>query len=53
MTEYKLVLVGSMGVSKALYFQYMENQFVEDWDPTIEDIYSQLAPRGVRVKSQR
>ncbi|KAI0249167.1 protein ras-1 [Lactifluus subvellereus] len=38
--EYKLVVIGSGGVGKsALTIQFMDNRFVEDYDPTIEDLY--------------
>ncbi|KAH9974824.1 24 kDa ras-like protein [Russula compacta] len=38
--EYKLVVIGSGGVGKsALTIQFMHNHFVEDYDPTIEDLY--------------
>jgi GTPase KRas protein len=40
MTEYKLVVVGDGGVGKsALTIQLIQNQFVEEYDPTIEDSY--------------
>jgi GTPase KRas protein len=40
MTEYKLVCLGSGGVGKtALTIQFTTNQFIEDYDPTIEDNY--------------
>ena len=38
--EYKLRVEGETGVGKsALTIQYIQNQFVEDYDPTIEDSY--------------
>jgi GTPase KRas protein len=38
--EYKLVCLGSGGVGKtALTIQFTTNQFIEDYDPTIEDNY--------------
>ncbi|KAI0784491.1 24 kDa ras-like protein [Abortiporus biennis] len=38
--EYKLVVVGGGGVGKScLTIQFMDNRFVDDWDPTIEDSY--------------
>eukprot|EP01107_Rhizomastix_libera_P000040 TRINITY_DN10061_c0_g1_i1.p1 TRINITY_DN10061_c0_g1~~TRINITY_DN10061_c0_g1_i1.p1 ORF type:complete len:209 (-),score=36.73 TRINITY_DN10061_c0_g1_i1:49-609(-) len=38
--EYKLVIVGSGGVGKsAITTQFIQNQFLEDYDPTIEDSY--------------
>jgi len=40
MTEYKLVVVGDGGVGKsALTIQLIQNHFVEEYDPTIEDSY--------------
>ena len=38
--EYKLVIVGDTGVGKsALTIQFIQSQFVGDYDPTIEDSY--------------
>ena len=40
MTEYKLVIVGGGGVGKsALTIQLIQNHFVAEYDPTIEDSY--------------
>eukprot|EP00004_Rigifila_ramosa_P006379 TRINITY_DN170_c0_g1_i13.p1 TRINITY_DN170_c0_g1~~TRINITY_DN170_c0_g1_i13.p1 ORF type:complete len:191 (+),score=48.43 TRINITY_DN170_c0_g1_i13:201-773(+) len=40
MTEYKLVVVGGGGVGKsALTIQLIQNHFVDEYDPTIEDSY--------------
>ena len=40
MTEYKIVIVGGGGVGKsALTVQFIQNHFVEEYDPTIEDSY--------------
>jgi GTPase KRas len=40
MTEYKLVIVGSGGVGKSsLTVQMIQNRFVEEYDPTIEESY--------------
>lgn len=40
MTEYKLVVVGAGGVGKsAVTIQLIQNQFVDEYDPTIEDSY--------------
>merc|ERR1712072_1236858 len=40
MTEYKLVIVGGGGVGKsALTIQLIQNNFIEEYDPTIEDSY--------------
>ena len=41
MTEYKLVIVGGGGVGKsALTIQFIQNHFIDEYDPTIEDSYS-------------
>lgn len=38
--EYKLVVVGAGGVGKsALTIQLIQNHFVDEYDPTIEDSY--------------
>jgi len=38
--EYKIVLTGGGGVGKsALTIQFIQNQFVDEYDPTIEDSY--------------
>eukprot|EP00002_Diphylleia_rotans_P034096 TRINITY_DN729_c0_g1_i8.p1 TRINITY_DN729_c0_g1~~TRINITY_DN729_c0_g1_i8.p1 ORF type:complete len:528 (+),score=122.99 TRINITY_DN729_c0_g1_i8:59-1642(+) len=38
--EYKLVVLGSGGVGKsALVVQFIQNHFVDEYDPTIEDSY--------------
>lgn len=38
--EYKLVVVGGGGVGKsALTIQFIQGQFVDEYDPTIEDSY--------------
>ena len=40
MTEYKLVIVGGGGVGKsALTIQLIQNHFIDEYDPTIEDSY--------------
>eukprot|EP00003_Mantamonas_plastica_P005222 TRINITY_DN1417_c1_g1_i4.p1 TRINITY_DN1417_c1_g1~~TRINITY_DN1417_c1_g1_i4.p1 ORF type:complete len:201 (+),score=70.22 TRINITY_DN1417_c1_g1_i4:44-604(+) len=40
MTEYKCVVVGGGGVGKsALTIQLIQNSFVDEYDPTIEDSY--------------
>jgi len=40
MTEYKLVIVGGGGVGKsALTIQLLQNHFIDEYDPTIEDSY--------------
>jgi GTPase KRas protein len=38
--EYKIVICGGGGVGKsALTIQYIQNHFIEEYDPTIEDSY--------------
>lgn len=38
--DYKLVTLGSGGVGKsAITIQFMQNHFVDEYDPTIEDSY--------------
>ena len=40
MTDYKIVIVGEGGVGKsALTIQFLQNEFLEDYDPTIDDNY--------------
>jgi len=40
MTEYKLVIFGGGGVGKsALTIQLIQNHFIDEYDPTIEDSY--------------
>ena len=42
MTEYKLVVVGAGGVGKStLTIHFIQNHFVAEYDPTIEDSYRQ------------
>ena len=50
MTEYKLVVVGAGGVGKsALTIQLIQNHFVDEYDPTIEDSYrKQVKPYALR-----
>ena len=39
-TGYKVVVVGSGGVGRsALAVQLIHNQFIDEWDPTIEDVF--------------
>ena len=43
-TIYKTVVVGDGGVGKsALTIQFLQNEFLEDYDPTIEDSYRKQA----------
>ena len=40
MAEYKLIIIGTEGVGKsALTIQLIQNHFVDEYDPTIEDSY--------------
>jgi len=49
MTEYKLVVVGGGGVGKsALTIQLIQGQFVDEYDPTIEDSYR----KGVTIDEE-
>jgi GTPase SAR1 family protein len=42
--ELKIVILGSGGVGKsALVVQFIQNHFVEHYDPTIEDAYRKQA----------
>lgn len=48
MTEYKLVVVGAGGVGKsALTIQLIQNHFVDEYDPTIEDSYRKQVVIGM------
>lgn len=50
MTEYKLVVVGAGGVGKsALTIQLIQNHFVDEYDPTIEDSYRKQVVIGKLV----
>ena len=51
MQEYKLVVLGTGGVGKsALTVQFVQNIFVERYDPTIEDSYrKQVRPFSVSI----
>lgn len=50
MTEYKLVVVGAGGVGKsALTIQLIQNHFVDEYDPTIEDSYRKQVVIGKSV----
>jgi len=48
--EYKVVVIGSGGVGKsALTIQFVQNHFVDEYDPTIEDSYrKQCTISGLR-----
>lgn len=51
MTEYKLVVVGDGGVGKsALTIQLIQNHFVEEYDPTIEDSYRKQVTFLLKLK---
>ncbi|XP_062999645.1 GTPase NRas isoform X1 [Elgaria multicarinata webbii] len=44
MTEYKLVVVGAGGVGKsALTIQLIQNHFVDEYDPTIENLIQKIS----------
>ena len=51
MKDYKIVVLGSGGVGKsALTVQFVQNIFVEKYDPTIEDSYrKQVEVDGTQV----
>jgi len=52
MTEYKLVVVGAGGVGKsALTIQLIQNHFVDEYDPTIEDSYRKQVVIGEYSKT--
>lgn len=50
----KVCVLGDGNVGKsALTIRYFQDQFVEDWDPTIEDLYTRkdiLKVRGEKSK---
>lgn len=51
MTEYKLVVVGAGGVGKsALTIQLIQNHFVDEYDPTIEDSYRKQVVIGKNLQ---
>lgn len=46
MKEYKIVIMGSGGVGKsAMTLQYVQAEFIEKYDPTIEDSYKKVVDR--------
>ena len=47
--EYKLVILGSGGVGKSsICTQFVMNQFIDQYDPTIEDSYrKQVVVKGI------
>lgn len=53
--DYKIVVLGSGGVGKsALTVQFVQNIFVEKYDPTIEDSYrKQIELDGQTVSAYR
>ena len=55
--EYKLVIVGSGGVGKSsICTQFVMNQFIDQYDPTIEDSYrKQVVVKGIpgQMKSKK
>jgi small GTP-binding protein len=53
--EYKLVIVGSGGVGKsAITVQFIQNHFIQEYDPTIEDSYrKQVTIAGLRKPDER
>ena len=53
MKDYKIVVLGSGGVGKsALTVQFVQNIFVEKYDPTIEDSYrKQVEVEGTQVST--
>ncbi|XP_004401341.1 PREDICTED: GTPase NRas [Odobenus rosmarus divergens] len=54
MTEYKLVVVGAGGVGKsALTIQLIQNHFVDEYDPTIEDSYRKQEYSAMRDQYMR
>ena len=54
MKDYKIVVLGSGGVGKsALTVQFVQNIFVEKYDPTIEDSYrKQVEVDNTQVSTQ-
>ena len=54
MQEYKLVVLGTGGVGKsALTVQFVQNIFVERYDPTIEDSYRKQVSIFKRLKAAK
>ena len=52
--EYKMVVMGSGGVGKsAISIQFVQNHFVDEYDPTIEDSYrKQCVIKGIPKENQ-
>jgi GTPase KRas protein len=49
-TEYKLVIVGGGGVGKsALTIQFIQQHFIDEYDPTIEDSYRKQVQIGDEI----
>ena len=52
--EYKLVIMGAGGVGKSsICTQFVMNQFIDQYDPTIEDSYrKQVVVKGIPQKGK-
>ena len=54
MQEYKLVVLGTGGVGKsALTVQFVQNIFVERYDPTIEDSYRKQVQQIKKIELKK
>ena len=53
--EYKVVILGSGGVGKSsICIQFIQNHFVDQYDPTIEDSYrKQIVIPGLKVAQEK